>query len=478
MRGKDGVETEPADFVTTYVRPWVLPIALGLLCVVAAIVLVDARGKVGEQIALETQARDKAVAMERVRTAMLDSETGQRGYLLTGDPGYLEPFVRGTASLDVVVSEAFGMPALQSREAAEVEANTRALIADKVEEMRETIRLFDAGERDAALALVRTDRGHADMQKIRSVLDVVIAQAADRRDAAQAEKLRWRKRVTNTFFTILGLMTVMLAWAIGNASRARRTALAERSLALSEDARDRIELLAGELDHRMKNIFAVMSGMIRQTASRRSDDVRDYAASLDGRLKSLGKAYYMTRELGEPRDMTSAQILDDVVKAQLLEGNRLEVGGEALVLDESVVTPMALILHELTTNSLKYGAWKPRVRDGVREAAGVNDNASAEPGVETQVVPGVRVNWSRADGDVVMAWEERAPAPLPDHADPVMHGAAPGATQEATQVATQGYGSKLIAGCVRQIGGTVEREWTETGLRLTLRVPAERLLAA
>ena len=432
-------------------RQWGLPIVLGSLCVVAAVMLTNARGNVSEQIAIETEARDKAVAVERVRTAMLDAETGQRGYLLTNDPAYLEPFERAVRIIDSAVLEAFDHSSSQSREAAEVERRTNALITDKLAEMRETIRLHDAGDRDAAIALVKTDRGKADMDQIRSVLDVVISEAANRRDAAQAEKRRWRKRVTNAFMTILGLMSVMLAWAVMNASRARRTALAERSLALSEDARDRTQLLAGELDHRMKNIFAVMSGMIRQTARRASPDVRDYAATIDARLTSLGKAYAMTRELGEPRKMNSAQIMDEVVRAQIADANALEVDGETLTLGEGVVTPLALILHELTTNSLKYGAWKPRLSI-------VNDNSRGA----TPSDSGVRVEWRREGGDVVLLWREKTQT-RPDP-DAVSSGG--------------GYGSKLIDGCARQIGGTVTRDWTADGLSVELRVPQERLLAA
>ncbi len=434
-------------------RQW-LPLALaGLLCAIAAIVLVVARGNVTTQVALETAARDRAVSMERVRTALLDAETGQRGYLLTSDPDYLEPFERSVTSIDAVFEDAFRQSRAQSTEYARVEERLRALIDDKVSELRETIALHDAGRPEEALALVRTGRGKNDMDQIRSILDVVIAEDFERRNEAQAAKDFWRNRVSNTFMTILALMGVMLVWAIGNASRARRTALAERSLALSEEARDRIELLAGELDHRMKNIFAVMSGMIRQTSRAKSEDVRDYALALDGRLQSLGQAYYMTRELGEARTMSSEALLDAVVRAQLLDDNALTINGPTLTVHERAVTPVALILHEFTTNALKYGAWRPAPR-----GQSVNDNDDGRA-IDT----GVGVTLEDTGGDVVLTWSERAPGPV----------SAAGETGDGA-----GFGSRLIKGCAAQLGGTIEREWQDDGLTFRLRVPRERVLAA
>ena len=431
------------------------PLAVTAVVVVfAATSLVDARSDVRDALVEQVRARDRAGAMIALRAALLDAETGQRGYLLTGDPDYLGPFEDGSARLEGVVKRAFD-PALRlGLTEPESETRLRALIDDKMAELRETIALHDAGDREGALALVKTDRGRLDMDAIRATVETTIDAELGQREAAVARVEEARGRVTRTLTILLALMGVMLVWTMANAARARRTALAERSLVLSEQARERIETLAHELDHRMKNIFTVVSGLLRQTARGRSEEVRDYAEAMDGRLVSMSHAYSMTRQLGEARTMKKREIVDRVVRGQILAGHALSVDGPALTVNERAVTPLALVLHELTTNALKYGAWKSEVPPA---RSGVNDNAAGPDAPEDA---GVRVAWSFEGNETfALTWHERAgPAPRGGEAD-------------------EGFGSRLMRNCARQLGGGIEREWTEDGLRVTLRAPVTAVAA-
>ena len=108
-------------------------------------------------------------ALNQLSTAMQDAETSQRGYLLTGEESYLQPFRETESSLDadfkLLAATAFQDAVLES-ELLEL----RGLTELKMSEIRETIRLrHDKGLKEA-MAVVNTDRGREEMEKIRKLM--------------------------------------------------------------------------------------------------------------------------------------------------------------------------------------------------------------------------------------------------------------------------------------------------------------------
>ena len=107
--------------------------------------------------------------MESFLSGMKDAETGQRGYLLTGNESYLAPYTLARATvprrLDALRSLTQDNPAQRERL-----ARIGQLVTDKFDELAETIALRRAGNAEAALALVRTDRGSAAMEHIRELV--------------------------------------------------------------------------------------------------------------------------------------------------------------------------------------------------------------------------------------------------------------------------------------------------------------------
>jgi two-component sensor histidine kinase len=97
------------------------------------------------------------------------------------------------------------------------------------------------------------------------------------------------------------------------------------------------------------------------------------------------------------------------------------------------VTNLALIFHEITTNSAKYGALSaPRGR--------------------------VHIGWDVRDGDLHLRWEERDGPPI------------------LIPPQRQGFGSKLVSRSVTsQLQGRIEHDWRREGLVITVTVPVERL---
>jgi signal transduction histidine kinase len=120
------------------------------------------------------QARQIRISASEVLETLLNAETGQRGYLLTGNIRYLGPFETAAATikrdLDSLEVLERGNPEIRSDL-----VRLRTLSSEKMAELGETVDLFRQGHHDQAMALVRTDRGIDVMDQARRILTVIIA---------------------------------------------------------------------------------------------------------------------------------------------------------------------------------------------------------------------------------------------------------------------------------------------------------------
>ena len=205
----------------------------------------------------------------------------------------------------------------------------------------------------------------------------------------------------------------------------------------SEEAK---QLLLRELDHRVKNLFAVTSGMVSMTA-RTAPSVAAMAEALRGRLMALATAHDLVRSAispsAKPLAATSLRALIEAVvrpHVDTLADRRLTMHGGELSLGASTTTSLALVLHELSTNSAKYGA------------------LSTPRGA-------LAISWSMVAESLVLEWSEDV-GPEPTIAAP----------------ATRGFGSMLAESTVtRQLGGALVYDWRSSGVRIDMRVPLGRL---
>ncbi|WP_119271504.1 PAS domain S-box protein [Taklimakanibacter deserti] len=199
-----------------------------------------------------------------------------------------------------------------------------------------------------------------------------------------------------------------------------------RDMTTQHLAHERQQLLLREMNHRVKNLFAVTSSLISLN-SRSATSVRELAASVTERLTALGRAHALTMSGGEAGEHSAS--LHSLTEALLAPYNerekpRVSISGDDMRLAAKAITPMALLLHEFATNAAKYGALS-------------NDAGRVEIGFSVE-------------GDVVkVVWSETGvsqPADKPDN----------------------GFGSLLVQATVTQLGGRMDREWTTEGLRISL----------
>ena len=116
------------------------------------------------------------------------------------------------------------------------------------------------------------------------------------------------------------------------------------------------DLLARELSHRIKNIFAVVAGLISLSA-RKQPEHKGFADELTGTIRALGRAHDYVRPTGADHRNSLLGLLGDLFSPYMSAGEqRVRVVGDDAAIAARAATPLALVFHELATNSAKYGA--------------------------------------------------------------------------------------------------------------------------
>jgi signal transduction histidine kinase len=231
------------------VRSTVLFILLGLAALLAI---------VGAMFWLvsETDTNSKNLVKARTERSLLitlrglgqDAETGQRGYLLTGNPTYLAPYENAKAKFPVQMDQVQAAFADNAEQAALI-ARLRETLAAKFAELDRTIELAKSGQHEAALEVVRADSGRELMDEARRFFDDSIARADQTvldslaRQQNGIELLRW--------VTFLGALIILVvvggsAWTVWQYTR--QLVAAQREVAtLNTDLERRVLERTGDL---------------------------------------------------------------------------------------------------------------------------------------------------------------------------------------------------------------------------------------
>jgi PAS domain S-box-containing protein len=198
---------------------FLLPLALALLLLSTTSALQSWK-RHAALVADEQMSRDIVEHDGRLLTALIDAETGQRGFVLTGQEGYLLPFSRGEKAAPVelaALQHAVVSPEQRARAAA-----IGPLMATKLSELRLTIELRKSSGFDAALKRVGTNEGKNAMDRIRTLCEQI--QAFE--DSRLIEKTRGAEaeEKESIVVTVAGssLLFVLLALALFTIKRVER----------------------------------------------------------------------------------------------------------------------------------------------------------------------------------------------------------------------------------------------------------------
>jgi PAS domain S-box-containing protein len=196
------------------------------------------------------------------------------------------------------------------------------------------------------------------------------------------------------------------------------------------------EMIARELQHRIRNIFAVVNSLLA-LSSRHRPEAKAFATGAQARIEALARAHEYIRPSGAA-EADGTPSLQGLLRALLAPydeppGRQVEIEGTDVAVGTGAATSLALVLHELATNAVKHGAL-------------------SQPAGRLRVT-------TRIEGDsAIIDWMERGGPPIS------------GPPQR------EGFGTMLSARALKgTLSATLEQRWDPDGLAAGIRIPLKRL---
>ena len=191
-----------------------------------------------------TAARARLFALEQALSLARDLETGQRGFLITGDERYLEPYASRLANLGTVRRTLDSLRTRPGIDHAGV-ARLDALLERKLSELAHTIQVYRGAGPEAARAIVRTDLGRLTMDSIRTTVVELEARQAEAMARIDQEERTAARRTLLAVAALAGFALVLfgavclLLWRAIEAGRLRERMLERERAVLDERVRER-----------------------------------------------------------------------------------------------------------------------------------------------------------------------------------------------------------------------------------------------
>lgn len=224
------------------------------------------------------------------------------------------------------------------------------------------------------------------------------------------------------------------AVAAGDHGQATHWVSVQRDVTERRAAEEERELLLRELNHRVKNLFALISAIIA-LSGRGETDAQQVTRKIRDRVMALARAHQTTVERSGKVVADFGQLARLVLEPYETQGGGIRFTGPTAQLTQDQIAAMGLILHELATNAAKYGGLSSPER-GIELRWRMEDAKDREGGAAILVV-----EWDEVVSDAVEA---------PEH---------------------DGFGRRMILQAASQMNAEVETEWSSRRLLLTLRLP-------
>jgi PAS domain S-box-containing protein len=213
------------------------------------------------------------------------------------------------------------------------------------------------------------------------------------------------------------------------AGKPTRFAGVDLDITARKQAEERQNMLVRELDHRAKNLLAVVQSVLRLS---QAETIEEFVTAVDGRIRALSRAHSLLSESRWQGVDLGRLVDEEIAPFSTRRDRQVRISGPTVSLHPATAQSLALALHELATNAVKYGGLS---------------------------VPYGRVamSWQIEPEALVMQWiESDGPATSP----PVRYG----------------FGTKVITASIeRQLHGRVTFDWCPEGLRCTISIPLSNL---
>lgn len=363
-----------------------------------------------------------------MQRGVFEAVTGAHGYALKGDPRYLRQYNAGRKTTESALEKMGSLPG-------------PADVGDRPSKLRELGETIDTHFRMIEIAIQLAQQGSTeeaqawiaatdDYDRMTSI--VKLTQELEReeagllaRDIAAVEASAARTRpILLALLGSLFLFFLIGSWYALRTLRAERRAQAASS---ERAAREAADLLANELNHRVKNMFAIVQSIVGSTL-RAENDTATAAHKVGQRIQALSVAHDVSQGAAAMSINALGELVERTLAPYRQDNRAIMIDGPQLHLPQHLVTPLGLILHELATNAVKYGAW------------------SVEQG------GAVAISWSLEGTPELLelTWRESG-GPAPE-------------TPEET-----GFGSRMISTAARQLEAEIDQNWLKTGLEVVIR---------
>ncbi len=202
-----------------------------------------------------------------------------------------------------------------------------------------------------------------------------------------------------------------------------------RDITDRRQAAEREKILAREADHRAKNLLALVQATVQLT---RADTVEDFKAAIGGRLKALSNAHTLLAQSRWAGASLHSLVTEELAPYSLKGLSRARIEGPELVLEPKSAQAIAMVLHELTTNAVKYGALSvPSGR--------------------------LKVEWLRGETQIAISWSEAGGPPV-------------------KTPARQGFGTRVLGSVIQtELAGKIRFDWNPAGLHCEITIPLDQL---
>lgn len=202
---------------------------------------------------------------------------------------------------------------------------------------------------------------------------------------------------------------------------------------IQREAKKRLELLIGELNHRVRNILNLVNAIVGQT-SQTKNDVESFVSSLSARISALALGHDQLTHASW-KSISFKKLLLNELKAYMVNESAFKIEGPDICVTAHAVTPIVLVFHEMITNAAKYGALSATSNDGR-----------------------VAITWELdEENGCVIDWEEKGGPPL-------------------AHISNEGFGMTVIKSVIpHELGGTAQLFPDITGLKARFSIPKKHI---
>jgi signal transduction histidine kinase len=207
------------------------------------------------------------LSLDEVLTTVQDAETGQRGYLLTGAETYLSPYIRAKGQVDdrlVALTDIARQAGVEPARLNEL----RTVVNRKMAELEATVALYQSGRRDAALSLVRANRGQEEMSRIRRLIGALNDEQTGAYARSHERQVLTQKYITAALGLGVGLSILLLisAFRVGAVYVRERDEVEAEIRSLNEELESRVRQRTSELEARTSQLEMQAAELQRSNA--------------------------------------------------------------------------------------------------------------------------------------------------------------------------------------------------------------------